>query len=106
MPFKRLKVKLKTEIVTMGADVSTKCRGQTVKPHEWNALIAQSDVCLLDIRNEYEHEIGSFKGAHKANINTFRSFPNYVQTHLKKWRDKNWQCFVLAVFVVKKQAPI
>ena len=73
MPFKRLKVKLKKEIVTLGvADIDpTFSVGTYVPPSEWNDLISDPDVVLIDTRNNYEYEIGSFKGAINPDTESF-----------------------------------
>ena len=73
-PFKRLKVKLKKEIVTMGLTEidPTHSVGTYVKPKDWNKLINDPDVVLIDTRNNYEYEIGSFKGAVNPKTETFR----------------------------------
>ncbi|MDX8385110.1 MAG: rhodanese-related sulfurtransferase [Gallionella sp.] len=80
-PFYRMKVKLKKEIVTMGvADIDpTQIVGQYVKPEEWNDLISDPDVLLIDARNDYEVDVGTFKGAVDPRITTFRAFPEYVK---------------------------
>lgn len=80
-PFLRLKVRLKKEIVTMGMPEvdPTEVVGTYVKPSDWNALIAQSDVVLVDTRNDYEVEIGTFKGAIDPQTSTFREFPQWSQ---------------------------
>jgi len=84
MPFLRAKVKLKREIVTMGVEGidPTRVVGTYVKPKDWNALISDPDVILVDTRNDYECEIGTFKNAINPNITSFREFPNYVQENL------------------------
>ncbi len=89
MPFLRAKVKLKKEIVTMGVEGidPTKVAGTYVKPKDWNALIADPDVVLVDTRNDYECEIGTFKNAINPNITTFREFPDYAQEHLAASRE-------------------
>ena len=83
-PFYRMKVKLKKEIVTMGVpDIDpTEVVGQYVKPEDWNALISEPDVLLIDTRNDYEVDVGTFKGALDPRITTFREFPEYVKKHL------------------------
>jgi len=80
-PFYRMKVKLKKEIVTLGVPgVSpTKQVGTYVKPEEWNDLISDPDVVLIDTRNDYEVDIGTFKGATDPKTATFREFPNFVK---------------------------
>ena len=83
-PFYRMKVKLKKEIVTMGVPGidPTERVGQYVKPEDWNALISDPDVVLVDTRNDYEVEIGTFRGAVDPRITTFREFPEYVKNNL------------------------
>jgi UPF0176 protein len=82
-PFYRMKVKLKKEIVTLGVPgVSpTKMVGKYVKPKDWNAIISDPEVVLIDTRNDYEYAIGTFKNAVNPKTNTFREFPEYVKTH-------------------------
>ena len=83
-PFYRMKVKLKKEIVTMGVpgiDPSTQA-GTYVQPADWNALISDPDVVLVDTRNDYEVEIGSFKGAVDPKLDSFREFPDWATEHL------------------------
>ena len=81
-PFRRMKVKLKKEIVTLGvAGVSpTKMVGQYVKPQDWNALISDPNVLVIDTRNDYEVELGSFKGAINPNIETFSALPGWLDS--------------------------
>ena len=95
VPFKRLKVKLKKEIVTLGiADVDpTYSVGTYVKPRDWNKLISDPEVVLIDTRNNYEFEIGSFKGAINPNTETFRQFPSYTQNNLEQYRNKKIAMF-------------
>ena len=83
-PFYRMKVKLKKEIVTLGLpNVSpTKVVGEYVKPQDWNKIISDPEVILIDTRNDYEYAIGTFKNAINPKINTFREFPEYVKTYL------------------------
>ena len=89
-PFQRTKVKLKKEIVTMGVEGidPTLTVGTYVKPKDWNALISDPDVVLVDTRNDYEIEIGTFKGAINPNTETFREFPEYVEKNLDKNKHK------------------
>ncbi|MFW5331614.1 rhodanese-related sulfurtransferase [Hydrogenophaga sp. ZJX-1] len=79
-PFLRMKVRLKKEIVTLrvpGLDPN-KTVGQYVKPQDWNALVADPDVVLIDTRNDYEVAIGSFQGAINPNIKTFTELPAWL----------------------------
>ena len=80
-PFYRMKVKLKKEIVTLGVDGidPTDTVGTYVPPSEWNALIEDPEVLLIDTRNEYEVSIGSFKDAVNPHTKSFREFPDYVK---------------------------
>ncbi len=89
-PFKRSKVKLKKEIVTMGVEgIDPKqVVGTYVKPKDWNALISDPDVVLVDTRNDYEIEIGTFKNAIDPNTKTFREFPQYVADNLDPKKHK------------------
>lgn len=89
-PFYRSKVKLKKEIVTMGVEGIDPNRkvGTHVPASEWNALIADPEVLLIDTRNDYEVEIGSFQNAVNPNTNSFREFPEYVEKHLDPERHK------------------
>ncbi|MDT8424652.1 MAG: rhodanese-related sulfurtransferase [Methyloprofundus sp.] len=84
MPFYRTKVKLKKEIVTMGVENidPKKIVGTYVKPQDWNALISDPDVILIDTRNDYEVQIGGFKNAINPITETFREFPQYVKENL------------------------
>ncbi len=83
-PFYRSKVKLKKEIVTMGVEGIDPNRkaGTHISPREWNALITDPEVLLIDTRNDYEVEIGSFKNAINPNTTSFREFPKYVEKNL------------------------
>ena len=94
-PFKRLKVKLKKEIVTLGvSDIDPKnSNGTYVKPSDWNELINDPDVILIDTRNNYEFEIGSFRGSINPHTETFREFPSYTKNNLEKYRDKKIAMF-------------
>ncbi|MDX3893835.1 rhodanese-related sulfurtransferase [Pusillimonas sp.] len=79
-PFYRLKVKLKREIVTMGVPnvQAETMAGTYVAPDEWNELIADPDVVVIDVRNDYEVAIGSFQGAVNPHTRSFTEFPEWV----------------------------
>jgi UPF0176 protein len=81
MPFLRLKVRLKTEIVTMGVPGIDPSRdvGRYVEASEWNALISDPATIVIDTRNDYEVAIGTFKGAINPNTPTFRDFPAWFR---------------------------
>jgi UPF0176 protein len=80
-PFKRSRVRLKKEIVTMGVDGidPTDSVGTYIDPGSWNELINESDVTLIDTRNDYEVSIGTFRGAVNPNTHSFRDFPEFVE---------------------------
>lgn len=83
-PFYRTKVKLKKEIVTMGVENidPRKTVGTYVAPKDWNKLISDPDVTVIDTRNDYEIEIGTFKNAINPKTDSFREFPEYVTKEL------------------------
>lgn len=93
--FYRTKVKLKKEIVTMGLDwVDPKnIVGTYVAPEEWNRIISDPEVLLIDTRNDYEYAVGTFKGAINPKTETFREFPDYVKEHLDKDKHKKVAMF-------------
>ncbi|SMP51463.1 UPF0176 protein [Neorhodopirellula lusitana] len=84
MPFRKSKVRLKKEIVTMGVDGidPNQSVGTYVEPEDWNELVDDPDVVMIDTRNDYEIEIGQFEGALDPNTHTFREFPQYVAENL------------------------
>jgi UPF0176 protein len=84
LPFHRMKVKLKKEIVTMGvAGVDPNQRvGTYVLPRDWSALVNDPEVLLLDTRNDYEVDIGTFRGALDPRTVNFRDFPAFVRRNL------------------------
>lgn len=94
-PFYRTKVKLKKEIVTMGVEGIDPRRtvGTYVKPEDWNALISNPEVTVIDTRNDYEVEIGSFKRAINPNTESFREFPEYVANTLDPKKHKKVAMF-------------
>ena len=95
MPFYRSRVKLKKEIVTMGVEGIDPNRavGTYVKPADWNALISDPEVTLVDTRNAYESAIGSFKNATKPNTESFREFPLYVEDKLDSGKHRKVAMF-------------
>ena len=94
-PFYRTKVKLKSEIVTMGVEDIDPCHivGTYIKPQDWNALISDPEVLLIDTRNHYEFEIGSFERAINPETDAFREFPDFVQQNLDPARHKKVAMF-------------
>jgi UPF0176 protein len=94
-PFYRAKVKLKKEIVTMGVEgIDPKqIVGTYVEPKDWNALISSPDVLLVDTRNDYEVQIGTFKNALNPHTTSFRQFPAYVKENLDPTKHKKVAMF-------------
>ena len=90
-PFPRLKVKLKDEIVSIGNELAdpTKIVGEYVQPEDWNSLISQEDVLVLDTRNTYEFSIGTFKKSIQPETTNFREFPDWLEGIESKGLDKS-----------------
>jgi UPF0176 protein len=84
MPFDRLKVKVKAEIVTFGKPEirPSEQTGTYVDPADWNELIRDPEVAVIDTRNNYEVQIGTFQGAKNPQTDAFRAFPEYVKDQL------------------------
>ena len=90
-PFIRLKIKLKDEIVTIG-DKSIdpiKTVGEYVKPEDWNSLLQEDDILLIDTRNDYEHSIGTFRDSINPKTKKFRDFPKWLKEQDFTNEDKN-----------------
>ena len=90
-PFIRLKIKLKDEIVTIG-DKSidpVKTVGEYVKPEDWNSLIQEDDILLIDTRNDYEYSIGTFRDSINPKTKKFRDFPKWLKEQDFTKEDKN-----------------
>ncbi len=95
MPFEKAKVKFRKEVVTLGVsgvDPMSNA-GVRVRPEEWNDLICDPDVLLIDTRNNYEVELGTFKNAINPNTENFRDFPAYVDLHLLDKKDRKIAMF-------------
>jgi UPF0176 protein len=84
MPFKRMKVRLKKEIVTLGDPQTDPLRrvGTYVTPAEWNRLLDEAGIVLLDTRNDFEVEMGTFEGAVDPRIKRFSEFKDFVKNEL------------------------
>jgi len=95
IPFYRTRVKLKKEIVTMGVeDIDpTHSSGTYVSPENWNDLISDPDVILVDTRNNYESAIGTFKNSIIPNTTSFREFPDYSSNHLSSFKSRKVAMF-------------
>jgi UPF0176 protein len=95
LPFLRMKVRLKKEIVTIG-DVPSNPNevvGEYVEPKDWNTLISDPDVILVDTRNDYECLVGTFKGAIDPGTKSFSEFPDWVREHLGSMKGKKIATF-------------
>ncbi|MBT0957370.1 rhodanese-related sulfurtransferase [Alphaproteobacteria bacterium KMM 3653] len=95
MPFKKLKVRLKREIVTMGQpDVDPRADvGTYVEPAEWNELISAPDVAVIDTRNGYEIGIGTFEGAIDPETQSFGEFPAWWEANKERLGNKRIAMF-------------
>ncbi|WP_355662436.1 rhodanese-related sulfurtransferase [Halomonas salifodinae] len=94
-PFYRTKVKLKREIVTLGVPGidPNDTVGTYVEPEQWNEVISDPEVLVIDTRNDYEVAIGSFEGAIDPKTTTFREFPDYVRQHYDPSKHKKVAMF-------------
>ena len=83
-PFRKLRIRLRPEIITTGKpEISpTKIVGTYVDPHDWNDLINDPEVVLVDTRNDYEVKVGTFKGAKDPDTESFGQFPEWVEKNL------------------------
>ena len=89
--FKKLKIKIKSEIVTMGINNINpeKKSGIYVDPEQWNNLITDENTIVIDTRNHYEVALGSFDNAINPNLNNFREFPDWIEKNLKRITNDN-----------------
>ena len=89
VPFSRLKVSVKREIVAFGIPgVSGEDSGTHVSPQRWRELLADPDTVVLDNRNTFEFKLGRFRGAIDPGVAHFRDFPAYVEAHRDAWQGK------------------
>lgn len=95
LPFHRMKVRLKKEIVTLGVPGidPAKLTGPHISSDQWNEIISDPETLVLDTRNDYETKIGTFKGAVVPPLETFRDFPKYVEDNLDPKKHKNIAMF-------------
>lgn len=94
-PFHRMRVRLKKEIVSMGQPIAdpTKTVGRYVRPQEWNQLISDPDVTVIDTRNDYEVAVGTFANAWDPQTFSFRDFPEFVEQNLNPQKHKKVAMF-------------
>jgi len=105
-PFKRIFVKIKPEIVTLKKEVEIeKGVGTHVSPRAWNALLRDEEVFLLDTRNDYEFEIGTFKRAVNPKTEKFSDLPRFVEENLNPEKHKKIAMFCTGGIRCEKFAP-
>jgi UPF0176 protein len=87
-PYKRLKVKVKAELIALDLPstvaLDLQCRGTEIEPADWDSVTQEEGVLLLDVRNDYETSLGTFRGAVPTPTNTFREFPRWANEHLRR----------------------
>jgi UPF0176 protein len=95
IPFRRMKVRLKREIVNLGRPEinPNRCVGTYIEATDWNALITDPDVLLIDTRNDFEVKMGSFKGAVNPQTAAFNEFPDFVSQNLDPQKHKKVAMF-------------
>ncbi len=105
MPFYRMKVRLKKEIVTMGVEGIDPLEsvGTYVPPQDWNELISDPDTIVIDTRNDYEVAIGTFDGAVDPKTKSFRDFPAWVEANKRSIDKPKVAMFCTAAYVAKKR---
>ena len=88
--FKRMKIKIKKEIVSMGkAEIKpAKATGTHVPPESWNNVISDPETVVIDVRNYYEHSVGTFTNSIQPNTKSFREFPEWVDQELEPMMNK------------------
>lgn len=105
-PFHKIKVRIKTEIVRLRQSVNIeKGIGTHVKPAEWNQLISDPEVVILDTRNDYEFQIGTFQGAINPSTEKFSDLPKFVAENLDPGRHKKVAMFCTGGIRCEKFAP-
>jgi UPF0176 protein len=87
-PFHKLKINRKREIVPLGIDGvdATCCTGINVSPADWQRLIHEDGVIVIDNRNSFEHRLGRFRNSINPQVANFRDFPDYVKNHIEIWK--------------------
>jgi len=95
MPFFRLKVRLKKEIVTLRSKIADPLdiTGKKIKPEEWNNLISNKETILIDVRNNFEVQMGTFKNAINPNTKSFTEFKKYLKNNLDEAKNKKIAMF-------------
>ncbi len=105
-PFRKVDVKIKPEIVTLKQSVDISLgHGTHIKPHDWNEMISDPATLVLDTRNDYEYQTGTFRGAVNPNIAKFSELPAYVANNLDPARHKRVAIFCTGGIRCEKFAP-
>ncbi|UDF02567.1 rhodanese-related sulfurtransferase [Asticcacaulis sp. AND118] len=92
-PFGKVRVRLKKETISLGEPVNLGKRGHYVEPKDWNDLIRRNDVVILDTRNDYEVNLGTFKGAIDPKIPTFKFLPEWTRQNAGQFKGKTIATF-------------
>lgn len=107
IPFKRAKVRVKKEIVTLKKQVEIESGiGTHVKPKDWNAIISDPETIVLDTRNDYEVELGTFKNAVNPNVGEFSKMPEFIKENLDPAKHKKVAMFCTGGIRCEKFAPL
>lgn len=105
-PFRRIHVKIKPEIVTLKQNVAIEMgAGTHVSPREWNDIIAADDVFVLDTRNDYEFQVGTFRGAVNPQTEKFSDLPKFIEENLNPEKHKKVAMFCTGGIRCEKFAP-
>ena len=110
-PFKRLKVKCKKKLLPLDGNFDpTETSGKHLNYYEWNSLISDPDTIIIDVRNDYETEIGTFKNSLIPNMKNLTEFPDFVESQLSKEKEKKIamfctggiRCEIASSFMIEK----
>ena len=100
-PFKRLKIKTRKELVPSGTNGKSYNQGKIPYPSEWHNFIQDSKNIIIDVRNDYENKVGTFRNSISPDTKNFREFKYFLKKIKRNLRIKILEFFVLAGFVVK-----
>jgi UPF0176 protein len=94
VPFKRLKIKCRENLLPLDGNFDpVESRGKHLNASEWNDLVLEPDTIIVDVRNDYESKIGTFKDSTIPNMKNFTEFPSFVENNLKDKKDKKIAMF-------------
>ena len=94
VPFKRLKIKCRENLLPLDGNFDpVESRGKHLNASEWNDLVLDPDTIIIDVRNDYESKIGTFKDSTIPNMKNFTEFPSFVENNLKDKKDKKIAMF-------------